>query len=213
MSAYGSGKFSFTQAIQGAAAGFMAGGPIGAAVGGVAAGLQAQPTAPRVGQRIRGGNRGAGGRNTASQLIMGALPSFTLPTSFGGLFTTAAASSSAAIPAGGAVALAGPIGMGVVRTVTGLIRGVMTLTGFVTRKNAVRLAKQLGIAGAGAALAVTGVEMAEMVMQETSRGRKRTGISAGALSTTGKTIRKINSIACKLKDLNRISVRTVKKCA
>ena len=68
----------------------------------------------------------------------------------------------------------------------------------MTRASAVSLVKRIGIEAAALALGLSIVEMASIVASAPSR-RSR-GISASDVKRTKRTLRKINSIACQLKE-------------
>lgn len=123
----------------------------------------------------------------------------------GPLLGGVASAGRAMLGLGGAVA---GVAMGVVRTASGLIRGVITQGGrFVSSRKAVELAKRVGIDAAAVALGVTSVELAQMVLQETSRPRGRgKGITAAQLRTTGRTMRKIETMHKRIHKLARSAV-------
>ena len=62
---------------------------------------------------------------------------------------------------------------------------------YITKKNAVALAKQLGIQGAATALGIGAVELAQMVIDDQARKRRGGGITAAQMRTTRKTMRKV----------------------
>lgn len=90
------------------------------------------------------------------------------------------------LPIGGMAGLIPTIGrviVGVIRSKTGKITSVVTAAGKkVSRKNAVKLAKDVGIGVAAATLGISAVEVAEMVLDEASKPRRRRGITARDLS-------------------------------
>lgn len=90
------------------------------------------------------------------------------------------------------MAAAGAAAVGVIRSVGGRIIGWMLPSGQkVTRAAAVALAKNVGLSAAAGALGASVVDLAEAVMQEEGRKRRRTGISAAALTTTTRTMGRI----------------------
>lgn len=91
---------------------------------------------------------------------------------------------------GGAVRAAA----GLVRTAAGRIRGVVLASGrFVSSRKGALLARRVGIDAAAAALGISAVELAEMVLsEEERRGRRRSrGVSGADLRRTRRTINTI----------------------
>ncbi len=68
----------------------------------------------------------------------------------------------------------------------------------ITRKNAIALIKRVGIDAAALALGLTVLEMAQIVASEPSRRMR--GISGGDIKRTRRTLRKINNLACTLRE-------------
>ena len=68
----------------------------------------------------------------------------------------------------------------------------------ITRKNAISLIKRVGIDAAALALGLTVLEMAQIVASEPSRRMR--GISGGDIKRTRRTLRKINNLACTLRE-------------
>lgn len=93
-------------------------------------------------------------------------------------------------------ALGGVGRIGIATTTTGVIRGVGTASGFVTRRRMVQLAKTIGLEAAAAALGITIVQLAQAVGDEQRRPRRRRGLSGRDIATTRRTIRMIKSMAC-----------------
>jgi hypothetical protein len=62
----------------------------------------------------------------------------------------------------------------------------------IDRRKAVLLARELGIAAAAAALGITALELAELLVS--APRRRRRGITASQISTTKATIRRIDSL-------------------
>lgn len=172
-------------------------GPVGMGVGAVAAALG-----------------GGGGNGGAQSPVMAATPQFNPPFSLPGGATTSIGGLPMALPIGapqlGGIlpAIGGTLGRilpgaaglvggavraaaGLVRTAAGKIRGVVLASGrFVSSRKAALLAKRVGIDAAAAALGVSAVELAEMVLAEQERaGRRRSrGVSAADLRRTRRTI-------------------------
>lgn len=69
----------------------------------------------------------------------------------------------------------------------------------ITRSNAVGLVKRIGLEAAAIALGLSIAEMATVVASAPTRRAR--GISASDVKRTKRTLRKINSIACQLKDV------------
>lgn len=96
---------------------------------------------------------------------------------------------------GGTVARAGAAAVGIIRTAAGRIAGWVLPSGVrVSRKQAVELAKNVGITAAAGALGASAVELAEAIMQEEGRPRRGRGITAAQLRTTRRTMRKVESM-------------------
>lgn len=99
----------------------------------------------------------------------------------------------------GAVPMIGTVVRGAIRSARGLItRFVLPSGATVSRKQAVALAKQVGLDAAAVALGVTAVELAEAVMQETSRPRRRRGITGRQLANARRVNRMVKKMACDL---------------
>lgn len=97
----------------------------------------------------------------------------------------------ARLGAGGIGAAAGAA-MGAIRSASGRLLGFITASGRrVSRRQAVRLAREMGITAAATALGVGAAELAEAVLDETKRGRRGRGITAAQIRTTTRTIRKL----------------------
>lgn len=119
------------------------------------------------------------------------------------------------VPAGGFIrALGGAVGgiargvVGLVRTATGKIRGVILQSGkFISRRNAVALAKRVGLDAAAVTLGISALELSEMVMDEVSRRRRRRGITARDLSTARRVNRQLACFA------RQVGVRRKARCA
>jgi len=89
--------------------------------------------------------------------------------------------------------------LGVARTVGGKIRGVFMSSGkFVSRKKAAALAKRVGIEAAALALAISTVEMAEIILDESAAPRRGKGITARNIRTTKRVIGAVQRIHCQL---------------
>lgn len=91
--------------------------------------------------------------------------------------------------------------LGLFRTVTGKITGVMTKRGWVSRKKAAALAKGIGIDAAAVALGITAVEMAELVLEDSKRPRRAKGISGSDIKRTKRTIGTICRITKQFADV------------
>lgn len=170
-------------------------GPVGMGVGAIAGALAG-----------RNGNGGVPAPAASSfALPGGAMTSFQGPTGLpmglpvgfpgapqlGGILP----SLGRALPlVGGLLGGAARAAAGLVRTAAGRIRGVVLASGrFVSSRKASLLARRVGIDAAAAALGISAVELAEMVLaEEETRGRRRgRGISAADLRRTRRTIGKI----------------------
>ena len=163
-------------------------------VGGIVAGLAGRFTTPEAAQVPSQFLRRAGG--VPLTLAGGPLP---LPGA-------SALSMVRGLPKLGAGALARSAG--VARTTTGKIRGVFRPDGkFVSRKNMVKLAKQIGLEAAATALAITAIEMATAIQEEISKPRRRRGISGRDLATARRVQRQILSSVKQLQCVGSVSVR------
>src|SRR5574341_1475610 len=158
---------SLFKSILGAAApiiGTALGGPVGGMVGGIV-GRAMAPT-PTMPARLIGppAMPGGGSRTAAPK------PPMRPPVR--------------TVPAAGARAGIGSSGrtidpMGVVRSVSGKILGVMKGVGtMVSRKRIVKLARSVGIEAAAAAIGVTALIVAQMVMDEQAAPKRGRGITA-----------------------------------
>jgi len=97
--------------------------------------------------------------------------------------------------AGGGALITGGAAGNLVLSSTGRIISVITAGGArIGRKRVVAIAKFLGINGAAAALGIGAVELAQMVVEETGRPRRRRGITARDFATTRRTMTKIKSM-------------------
>lgn len=95
------------------------------------------------------------------------------------------------IPGAGIVAGAA----GVVRSVGGkILRVIMPGGRAVSRKRAVELAKRVGIDAAAVALGITAVDMAQMVLDDTSTKRRGRSITSAQLRTTRSTMRRVRAM-------------------
>lgn len=104
---------------------------------------------------------------------------------------------------------------GVSRTTTGRIRGVTNPDGkFVSRKNMVKLAKQIGLEAAATALGITALEMATAIEEEISKPRRRRGITGRDLATAKRVQRQVLSTVRQLQCVGSVSVRkpTARSC-
>lgn len=107
-----------------------------------------------------------------------------------------AAAAGLALPALGGIAraLSGAAGaaVGILRSAGGRILGWILPSGQkVTRKAAVALAKSMGLQAAATAMGIGAIELAEAVMQEEGRSRRRRGISARDLTVTTRTMGRV----------------------
>lgn len=99
-----------------------------------------------------------------------------------------------------------------VRGVGGVARSVWKVVlpsgKVVTRKNAVALAKRIGVDAAALALGISAVEMAQAIAEHHSRPRRGRGtITRKDLSTVRRTSRKLNTALCALASIPRPTVR------
>lgn len=94
--------------------------------------------------------------------------------------------------AAGAVGAVARVAGTIVRSASGAIRGVIGAAGtMVSSGKAVQLAKRVGIDAAAAALGIGAVDLAQMVLQETSKKRRARGVSGADLRRARRTIGKI----------------------
>lgn len=92
---------------------------------------------------------------------------------------------------GGAARLGGAA-LGAVRSVGGkILRWVLPSGRVVSRKQAVQLAKEVGIVAAASAIGATADEIAQAVLDEQTKQRRGRGITAAQLRTTTRTIGKL----------------------
>lgn len=78
----------------------------------------------------------------------------------------------------------------------------------VTRKNAVALAKRIGVDAAALALGISAAELASAIAEHHARPRRSRGtITRKDLATVRRTSRKLNSALCALASIPRPSVR------
>jgi len=97
--------------------------------------------------------------------------------------------------AGGGALITGGAAGNLVLSSTGRIISVITAGGArIGRKRVTAIAKFLGINAAAAALGIGAVELAQMVVEETGRPRRRRGITARDFATTRRTMSKIKSM-------------------
>lgn len=164
----------------------MLGGPLGGALGNIGAAIPTRgaPPAPFVPQRFTA--LPGTGLSLANQLAAGPLVS--------GVVRTAAAAG------GGLVKLAGAAG----RTIW---KVVLPSGKVVTRKNAVALARRIGLESAAVALGISAVEMASAIAEESTRRRRGRGITGRDLAVVRRTARKLNSAACALAGIPRPAAR------
>lgn len=84
---------------------------------------------------------------------------------------------------------------GLVRTAAGKVRGVFLRSGrFISSKKGAALAKRVGIDAAAAALGVSTIEMAEMVLAAQEGARRGRGLSARDMKITKRTIRTVDRL-------------------
>lgn len=143
-----------------------------------------------------------GGGTTAPAMTLPAMPNLSMAL---GPFLGSAASAGRALLGSGIVAGA----VGIVRTAAGAIRGVMTAGGrFISSRKAVELAKRVGIDAAAVALGISAVEMAQMVLDEGVKPRRRgKGITAASMRTTRRTMRQIERMHTQIHRAARVAVR------
>ncbi|MEI7494596.1 MAG: hypothetical protein WCJ92_08405 [Alphaproteobacteria bacterium] len=95
--------------------------------------------------------------------------------------------------------------------INGVLRGVVALGGkWLPNKKVAALAKRIGLEAAGIALGVGLANVAQMVATDsarTTRGRRR-GITWRELSTTRRTMRRLNSMSCYIKAAPQRKART-----
>jgi hypothetical protein len=125
-----------------------------------------------------------------------------IPEAMGGEFIPAAAGligRGAGIAARGISRMAGNL----VLSASGRIRGLMTQAGqFLSARRVMSGAKVLGLAGAASALGVGVDQLAQIVLQESTRHRRRgRGISASDLRRTRRTVRAITRMHRDLAEL------------
>lgn len=165
--------------------GALIGGPIGGALGSIGASIPSRIPAPQPQQLFPAALPGAG-FSLARQLAAGPAVSSVVRT--------------AQAAGGGLVKLAGAAGRQIWKVV--LPSGKV-----VTRKNAVALAKRIGLESAAVALGISAVEMATAIAEDSTRRRRGRGITGRDLSVVRRTARKLNSAACALSNIPRPAAR------
>lgn len=122
---------------------------------------------------------------------------------------------SAAPILGGVAQAAATLGPGlykIIRGVGGAARSVWKVVlpsgKTVSRKNAVALAKRIGVDAAALALGISAAELASAIAEHHARPRRTRGtITRKDLATVRRTSRKLNSALCALASIPRPSVR------
>lgn len=133
----------------------------------------------------------------ASTLTQSLTPVMAMAPAMGGAGAVPSLSQLMARLGGGAITRAGAAVWGAVRSASGRIAGFVLASGKrISTKDAVLLAGQVGLTAAAATLGVSEAELAEAVMQELRRrrGRRGRGISAAALRTTTRTMRRVERV-------------------
>lgn len=100
--------------------------------------------------------------------------------------------------AAGVAGMAGRFGTiaGIIRGASGKILRVVLGNGrIISRKKAVLLAKQIGLGAAATFLGISAVELAEMVLDETTTRRRRRGITARDLANAKRVNCKVANMA------------------
>jgi len=121
-----------------------------------------------------------------------------IPSAAGGQFQEAA--FPIAPLAGGALRMVGSLVVGA----TGRIRGLFTAANqFLSAKKVMKGTRVLGLSAASAALGISAVELAQIVMQESQKVRRARGISARDLRTTRRTTRRLIQAQRNLAELCR----------
>lgn len=126
-------------------------------------------------------------------------PSIPTPSAFGGgprmsLITSAGMSGVPAIARAGTQLIGN-----IFRTSTGKISGFLVGGRRISRKSAVKLAKEVGIGTAAATLGIGAVELAQAILDESTTRRRRRGITARDLANARRVACKVSRMA---RDLN-----------
>lgn len=116
---------------------------------------------------------------------------------------------------GGVASAAAALGPGlykIIRGVGGAARNVWKVVlpsgKVVTRKNAVALAKRIGVDSAAVALGISAAELASAIAEHHARPRRGRGtITRKDLATVRRTSRKLNTALCALASIPRPTVR------
>lgn len=116
---------------------------------------------------------------------------------------------------GGVASAAATLGPGlykIIKGVGGAARGVWKVVlpsgKVVSRKNAVALAKRIGVDAAAVALGISAAELASAIAEHHARPRRSRGsITRKDLATVRRTSRKLNSALCALASIPRPSMR------
>lgn len=105
------------------------------------------------------------------------------------------------VPVAGAVARAGALIVGA----GGRILGLITSAGRrISVAKVAQIAKSFGIQTAAAALGVTAIEVAQAVMQDATKKRRRNrGITPRDMRVTGRTVNKLNRMHAKIAQIAR----------
>lgn len=108
------------------------------------------------------------------------------------------------VPVAGSVARAGALIIGMGGRVLGLITGAGRR---ISVAKVAQIAKAFGIQTAAAALGVTAVEVAQAVMQDATKKRRRNrGITPRDMRVTGRTVNKLNRMHAKIAQIARKGV-------
>lgn len=130
----------------------------------------------------------------------GALPVFPMISSILGGTGIRSAVGAIGTAIGGAV--------GVLRSAAGRILGFVLPSGKrVTRKAAVAMAKQFGLVAAASALGASVEDLAQAVLEEEAKPRRRRGISAREMSVTTRTMGKVERMHRKIAQAARRHTR------
>ncbi|HEX6158424.1 MAG TPA: hypothetical protein VFZ54_20535 [Burkholderiales bacterium] len=117
---------------------------------------------------------------------------------------------SAIVSGARALGLTGAVAgaVGVMRAVGGRLIGFILPSGVkVTRANAVKLAREVGIVAAASALGATTAEVAEAIMEEDKKPRRGRAITSAAVRTTTRTISRIERLHKKIAKVARAHAR------
>lgn len=168
-------------------------GPVGLIAGGITA--LSGASAARQAMQTPQGIAAATGFNIGQSILPGGAPSGFSAGALPDLGPLAMGLPGLIPRAGALIGGAARAGVGLMRTAAGKVRGVFLGSGrFISSKKGAALAKRVGIDAAAAALGISAVEMAEMVLASQEGRRRGRGLSARDMRIAKRTIRTIDRL-------------------